>query len=96
MTANNYGVAYTGQDKICWYDCNSSSHDYSFYNGQLVFGIDNPGCGSLRAWSKYGHNWDSTTIRDIDISAGWVRIDSSRSTTRWEKASPGSNTVVPC
>lgn len=95
VDGNSDGVAFRGQDT---FKANGAccSKDYSFYNGQLVFSIDSPGCGSLTAFSKYGHTWDGAGIDSLSISPNSVSIGISNRAYGWDLASQPSNTVYPC
>jgi hypothetical protein len=92
--ANVYGVTFEGQDKWCEQaDCNY--RDYSFYHGEIFYSFS-PGCGALQAFSRYGHDWSSTTINGFGVGPWSLSISWSSSSNRWSKASGPSNAVTPC
>lgn len=101
--ANTYGVTFVGQDEFCSYyvwgqpgqSC-YNNNDYSFYHGELMYLISNIGCGTIQAFSKYGHDWSNTTINGFSVGPWSLGISWSSSTNRWEKTSAPSNAVTPC
>jgi hypothetical protein len=93
--AHPMGVAYKGQDKFKAAGACCSA-DYSFYAGQMVYGIDAPGCGHLTVFSKFGHSWSSSNLNSISVSHNAVSITFSNTSLSWNLASQASNTVIPC
>jgi hypothetical protein len=92
-TADNSGVWFEGVDHFK----GSGGDDYSFYNGQLVVNITNPGCGALSAWSKYSHTWSGVSINGVSIGYLSIGLTWSSSVSRWGKAADGaSSTTYPC
>jgi hypothetical protein len=96
-TANTDGVTYVGQD-TAWRNPTQmvGPQDYNFYNGSLVYDIGNIGCGSIQAFSKYGHDWSSTDITGFGVGPWSLSLQWSSSTHRWEKSSQPSNAVTVC
>jgi hypothetical protein len=93
---SNHGFAMEAQDRFCRGGTCSAS-DYNMYHGQLVMGIDVPGCGYLTAHSKYGHSRTGTTLTGVSVGIDSIGISWSNSTYGWNKAGAGaSNTVRPC
>jgi hypothetical protein len=95
--ANTYGVTFKGQDRFCPYSCiDHTTPDYSFYNGELFYNISSIGCGTIQAFSKYAHDWSSTTINGFGVGPWQLNVSWSSSSNRWELASQPSNAVTPC
>lgn len=89
------GVGYAGLDKM-YYGGACCRTDYNFWWGQIVYSIDSPGCGSLQAFSKYGHTWNGT---GVNVSVGVplsVSLSFSSTSNRWQLGSQPSNSVTPC
>jgi hypothetical protein len=93
--ANSDGVSFIGQDSVKK-GCTSCVDDYSFANGQLMYTIDNVGCGPLTAFSKFGHTWSSVRVDSIGIAPNQVNINFSTGSEKFPKASPASNTIKLC
>lgn len=101
--ANTHGVTFVGQDEYCayvvWGQPGQSCYDnkdYSFYYGELFYMISNIGCGSIQAFSKYGHDWKNTTINGFSVGPWSLGISWSSSSNKWAKTSSPSTPVVPC
>ena len=102
--ANVTGVIFRGQDvldvAIGKTDTggllSKSYNDFNFYNGLLIYEIKNPGCGPLQAFSKYGHNWASTSINSLGVGIDSVSISWTEDSNGWELGSDPSNEVNPC
>jgi hypothetical protein len=98
--ANTYGVTFTGQDRfhcvLGRYNNCASGYDYSFYHGEIFYDIGTIGCGTLQAFSKYGHDWASTTINGFSVGPWTLGLQWSSSSNRWERVSQPSTAVTPC
>jgi hypothetical protein len=97
--ANATGVSYVGQDIYCadvWPCEAAPAQDFNFYNGQLVYSINSPGCGSLQAFSLYAHTWNGTAVNGISVGPWSLGVSWSSSSNRWPDGSQPSNTVYPC
>ncbi|MBQ1072174.1 hypothetical protein KBX06_03190 [Micromonospora sp. C31] len=93
---SNHGFAMQAQDRFCK-GGTCSADDYNMYHGQLVMGIDSPGCGALTAHSKYGHSRTGATLSGVSVGFDSIGISWSNNNYAWEKANAqASNTVYPC
>jgi len=99
VDAGTDGVAYDGQDAFCSGSprgpCTVS--DYSFYHGSLIYSIGSIGCGTIQAFSKYGHDWSGTSLSGISVGLPLnIQISFSSSSYSWVRASQPSSPVTPC
>jgi hypothetical protein len=92
-TPSSLGYWYEGVDHFSGGCC---PDDYSFYNGQMVMTIYDPGCGSLQASSRYAHTWSNTSINGVSFGPMSIGVSWSGASYRWSKGSTNSTAVYFC
>lgn len=98
--ANSTGVSYTGQDKLHADFPNGTNgppaYDYNFMHGWQEIQINDIGCGSFQAFSKYAHTWSDTTFNGFGLGPWSLSVQWTAGNHGWERSSQPSPTYTLC
>lgn len=86
QTNSQYGAGWAFQD----YAASQLSGWGSTYSGTLTYAFRfQGGIGCIQAFSKYAHDWNSTSVNGFSIGPWSIGVSWSSSSSLWDKSSQG-------